>query len=386
MGAQTPVPTFSRDIAVIFFEHCTPCHRPGQISPMSLLTYKDARPWSRSIRARVNGRTMPPWFADEGHRPLADDRRLNDNERMTILAWVDGGAPEGDPADLPPPPPDILDPWRIGTPDVVVSLPYDVMVPSRGQLDVQRFEVRTDLQQESWVQAIEIRPTDPAHVHQVIVYVRQPGAAVELDSEEADVIRDVPLAIYASGTDPLRFPAGTAQRLPSGAVLVFEVHYTTNGNEGRDRTALALKLADRPPLREVRTVALRQTSLTIPPGAASAQVQVSVTFEEPVGVISVVPHAHRRGRSFRYRLRYPDRREETILSIARFNWLWELTYRFAEPVELPAGTTLEVTATYDNSSANKANPDPRSDVRWGWDPIANEMMLSFITIATHKEH
>jgi hypothetical protein len=376
-GAQ-PVPTFTRDVAPIFYERCVVCHRPGQISPMSLLTYKDARPWSRSIRARVSARTMPPWFAAEGHRDLAGDSRLNDNELMTIVAWVDAGALEGDLSDLPPPPVYMQNNWLIGQPDAVFALPREISIPASGPIDIQYFEVPTGFTEDKWVSALEIRPGDPAHVHHVLIYHRDTplGARAQPDDETAPI--GTSLGIYASGAEPLVFPADAAQRLPAGSTLVFEVHYTTNGTPGRDQTRVGLRFARGAPAREVRTLAVNNVAFVIPPGEANHAVTVRASFDEAVSLVGLTPHAHRRGRSFEYRLVFGDGRAETILAVPRYNWLWETSYRFAEPISLPPGTALEITAIYDNSSANKANPDPRNEVRSGWDPSTQEMMFSYI--------
>lgn len=370
----SPVPQFTRDVAPIFYARCTTCHRPGQVSPMSLLTYKDARPWSRSIRARVANRTMPPGIGDEGYRPSNDHRRLNDNEYMTILAWVDGGAPEGDPADLPPPPAYLREAWQIGTPDVVLALPRDIVVPAAARLDVLRLEVPTAFATDQWIQAIEIRPTDRTRVHYVFLYEKAG------DSGEERL-----LAFYASGADPLTLPSGMARRIAAGTILVFEMHVVGNGVDGTERTAVAMRLAVEAPREEVRTLAVRNTDFALQAGENEQLVHARVTVNETARLLSVAPHAHRRGRAFRYSLIYPDGRPETILNISRYNWLWQNSYQFALPIEMPAGTVLEVTGVFDNSAANKANPDPRSEVRWGWDPATSEMMFSYIVFAVPRK-
>lgn len=382
--AQPPTPTFARDVAPILYERCVTCHRPGQIAPMSLLTYKEARPWSRAIRARVAARTMPPWFAEDGHRPLAGDHRLNDNELMTLVLWVDAGAPEGSPGDLPPLPPAVAEAWRIGRVDAVVELPDAVGVPPSGAVPVQYFEVPTTWTDERWIEAVEVRPTDPAHVHQVNVFTRtvSRGSGTPVDPESP---LGESLAAFASGAEPMVLPPGTARRMPAGSALVFEVHYSTNGSPGSDRTRLAMRFASRPPDREARTLVVANPAFAIPAGATEHRVEAARTFDEPVQVLSVMPHAHRRARRFDYRIVFPDGRAETILSVPRFNPLWELSYVFAEPLGVPRGARLEVTTTYDNSPANRANPDPRRDVAWGWDPAAGEMMTSYVVIAAQRK-
>lgn len=383
--AGPPAPTFTRDVAPIFYQHCATCHRPGQIAPMSLLTYKDARPWSRSIRARVANRTMPPWFADEGHRPLAGDRRLNDNELMTILAWVDGGALEGNPADLPPEPMYARDDWQIGRPDVVFQLPREFPVPATGLVEIQYFEVPTNFTEDQWIQAIEVRPGDPAHVHHVLMYHRDTPLSLRQSPDEETANLGSSLTVYASGADPLVFPAGMAKKIPAGSVLIFEMHYTTNGNEARDRTKLALKFAPGPPAQEIHALSISNAKFAIPPGDANHRVRASLSFNEPFSIVSIVPHAHRRGKSYQYRLLYEDGRQETILSVSRYNWLWESAYTFAEPVAVPPRTAIEIIGLFDNSAANKANPDPKSEVTWGWDPNSREMMFSYIVFAMPRK-
>lgn len=382
--AQSPAPTFTRDVAPILYDRCVTCHRPGQIAPMSLLTYKDARPWSRAIRARVAARTMPPWFAEDGYRPLAGDHRLNDNELMTLVLWVDAGAPEGHPGDLPPPPAALGDVWRIGRVDAVFELPESVAVPMTGSVPVQYFEVPTAWTDERWIEAVEVRPTDPAHVHQVNVFTRPsargPGTAIDPESPLGE-----PLAAFASGAEPMVLPADTARRVAAGSAFVFEVHYSTNGSPGSDRTRLAIRFASGPVSREARTLVVTNPAFAIPAGAAQHRVEATRTFDEPVRLLSVMPHAHRRARRFDYRIVSADGHADTILSVPRFNPLWELSYVFAEPVPVPRGARLEVAATYDNSSANRANPDPRQDVEWGWDPAAGEMMTSYVVVSAERK-
>ena len=381
--AQPPIPTFSRDVAPIFHRHCVSCHRPGQNVPMSLVTYKDARPWSRSIRARVAARTMPPWFAEDGHRQLVD-RRLNDNELMTVLAWVDGGAPEGQPLDRPLRSA-VEAEWQIGSPDAIFEMPVEVAIPRTGTLGVQRVVVQTGFTTERWVEAIEIRPSDPAHVHQAVARVQDREPLSSADGEwplSGDV-----LAMYASGVDPLILPHGTALRLPAGAAIVFEVHYVTNGIASSDRTRLALRFAREAPSQEVHLIAASAADLEIPQGEAYVQASVPIAIgplPQPVRVLRVMPHAHRRAKSFEYRLRGADGRLETILRVPRFNWLWQTAYEFADPIVVPPTSTLELVGVYDNSAANKANPDPRQAVHTGWDPARDEMLVTLAVIVTPR--
>src|ERR1700730_9693011 len=181
MRAQSPAgasvgPTFSRDVAPILYKNCTTCHRPGEIAPMSLLTYKDARPWAKSIAVRVNAGTMPPWHADPATGEFLNDRRLSGADKETIIRWADAGAPEGDPGDLPAQP-HYAEGWMIGQPDVVLAMQEDYPVPASGTIAYQYFEVPTNFTEDRWIQAFEVRPSNRAVVHHVIVYTRPPAPA-----------------------------------------------------------------------------------------------------------------------------------------------------------------------------------------------------------------
>lgn len=375
-GAAGPV-TFTRDVAPIFYRECVTCHRPGQAAPMALLTYEQARPWARAIRSRVSDHSMPPWQAEEGHRKVVNERRLSRADIDTIVEWADAGAVEGAPGDLPAAP-TFANEWRIGAPVVVYSIQEDVDIPANGNTFIKYFVVPTSFSADRWISALEIRPSDPAHVHHVILYHRAGALGSATPDLDASAMLGSSLAIYGPGSDPMTYPPGTAKRLPAGDSLIFEVHYLPNGRAGRDRTRLGLRLSGAPPTTEIHALSLSNTKLVIPPGAGAYEVKASISYNEPFRILSIMPHAHLRGRDFEYRLVYPNGRSEVILRVSRYDWKWQTAYTFAEPVSVLAQTTIEVVAHYDNSEGNRDNPDPRAEVRWGWQP-AQEMMFSYIT-------
>ena len=177
IGAQSPAsgtPTYSRDIAPILYNSCTSCHRPGEIGPMSLMTYMDVRPWAKSIGSRVAAGTMPPWHADPQVGEFINDRRLTDVQKNLIARWIEAGAPEGDEKDLPPPP-KYAEGWMIGQPDAVLTMQEDYPIPADGTVAYQYFEVPTNFTEDKWIQAFEVRPSNRAVVHHVIVYVKPPA-------------------------------------------------------------------------------------------------------------------------------------------------------------------------------------------------------------------
>jgi hypothetical protein len=305
-GAQSAVrdtPTFTRDVAPIFYKSCTSCHRPGEIAPMSLLTFKDARPYARAIATKVSTGAMPPWHADPAHGEFLNDRRLAPSDKETILRWVKAGAPEGRAADLPPQPV-YPDGWQIGRPDAVFSLPEDYPVPSSGTIDYKYFEVPTNFTEDKWVQAFQVRPGTPAVVHHVIVYARPPkrpqppADAAPRDGQAAPPRREGPFAFapnmeepdwvkeaaarqdtrndrpvpagglggfvggFAPGQGVRVFQPGTALKVPAGSTLVFQMHYTANGKPATDRSQIGLVFAPERPKQEAITAALVNANFT----------------------------------------------------------------------------------------------------------------------------
>ncbi len=407
--ADEPV-TFSKQVAPILHKNCTSCHRPGDIAPMSLLTYKDARPWARSIRQRVVDREMPPWHADPHYGTFSNDRRLSDQDIAIIDAWASHGAPEGDPKDLPPSP-EYPDGWRIGTPDVILSMQEPFDVPAEGVVDYQYFTIPTNFAADRWIRAAEIRPGDRSVVHHVIVFVQDPGPATpapgikigrgipaDATPRRADAPLPAPktgsarapvplgylLVGEAPGTQPIVFRPEAAKRLKTGSRLTFQMHYTPNGKATKDVTRVGLIFAKEPVEHRIRSIPVMNQRLLIPPGAASYEVKSEVTFTEDARIWSVFPHMHLRGKDFEYRIYYPDGRSEIILSVPKYDFSWQGDYVFTTPIVVPKDSRLECTAHFDNSPANKANPDPSKEVRWG-DQTFEEMMIGWTAYSLESQ-
>jgi peroxiredoxin len=369
--------TFSKQVAPLLQKHCQECHRPGQIGPMPLLTYKDAQAWSEMIREVISERRMPPWHADPKHGHFSNDRSLPEADRAALLTWVDEGCPPGDPKDAPPPRA-FASTWSIGKPDVVFSMKEPVTVPATGGqtgIPYQFFTVPTGFTEDRWVAAAEARPGNRAVVHHIIVYVAQPGKKKERD--QVDGIGHGLLCAFAPGDLPAVFPAGAAKKIPRGAALVFQMHYTPNGIEQTDLSSVGLVFTKEPPAREVRTRSIAQEGLDIPAGAANYEARAAMTFEHDIEVLSLMPHMHLRGKDFVYRAVYPDGKKETLLWVPHYDFNWQSNYRLAQRLRLPAGSRIECTAHYDNSSSNPNNPDASSPVRWG-DQTWEEMFIGFV--------
>jgi hypothetical protein len=398
--AQTKLadpPTFSREVAPILFKHCANCHRPGEIAPMPLLSYEQVRPWAKSIREKVSMGLMPPWHADAARGTFSNDRRLTDTEKDTLIKWVNSGAPEGNPADLPPAP-KFTEGWEIGKPDVVLGIPpYEV--PASGTIDYQNFSVPTNFSEDKWIQAIEIRPGVRSVVHHVLVFSREPGGATRSpafvsvvpprsqagprpqapvpSSEGQQLGPPALIATMAPGTKAMTFAPGTAIRIRAGAVLSFQLHYTTNGKASFDQTSVGMIFARQPPRQEVRTGSFINAVFHIPAGASEEAVDSAIQFERDSHIVALFPHTHLRGKSWRYVLVYPDGRSEVVLSVPKYDFNWQTFYEFAKPLAAPRGSRLEATAHYDNSINNPSNPDPKVEVRWG-EQTWNEMQYSGI--------
>jgi hypothetical protein len=390
--------TFSRDVAPIIHKNCVSCHRPGEVAPMSLISYKEVRPWAKSIREKVAQRQMPPWLADRHHGTFSNDPSLSQKEIETIVAWVDAGAVEGNSKDLPPAP-TFIEGWNIGKPDVVISMPEDFNVPAQGVIPYKYFAAPTNFKEDRYVQFAEIRQGNRSLVHHVIVDVRYPGngplpPAGELNPEslrgarassgERPADSDGRLVGWAPGEAPLILKPGQAKLIKAGSVLIFQVHYTPNGEPGKDRSSVGLIFSRTPVEKRVITAGASARSLAIPPGDPNYEAKASFEFKEDSHIDSLHPHMHFRGKDFEYRLTYPDGRSNIVLSVPRWDFNWQMTYFFKEPIAAPKGSRLECVAHYDNSIKNKFNPDPTKLVSWGpqtWD----EMMIGYLDYTIDKQ-
>jgi hypothetical protein len=388
-------PTFARDVAPILQKSCQRCHRPNSIGPMPLLTYEQARPWARSIRAKVASREMPPWFIDRnvGIRKFKNDPSLSDTEIALITRWVDGGAPQGNPADMPPPidwgP---SDRWSI-KPNLIVNLKKDVVVKANDSDQWWDLEMEpTGITEDRYIKAIEIKPTKG------VPTVHHANAHAEM----ADGTSTGSLVEYAVGKGGEIYPEGSAKVLPADGKMVINVHVHSNGEETLTNLAVGFELY--PPGYKPKTVHLSRMAgntedIDIPPGESNARVDGYNILQSPIRITAFQPHMHNRGKRQCLEVIYPpsatdvwpvhrsaDRARSEIISCAdwRFNWHLSYTYEDDEAPLLPAGTVLHVTSWYDNSPGNKGNPDPNAWIGFGQRSI-DEMGFAFLTVNTMTE-
>lgn len=368
--------TFSKDIAPIFFKSCVGCHRPGEIAPMSLMTYKEVRPWARSIREKVTTREMPPWHPDAHYGKWENDRRLSQKDIDSIVNWIDGGAKEGNPKDLPPLP-KLASGWQIGEPDLVFQMPAEFTVPAEGSVPYQYFPVPTNFKEDRYIEALEARAGNLSVVHHIVIYVREPGEpARERGARAARKfnIGDGIMGALSPGMTPFIAKPGQAKLIKAGSQLIFQMHYTPNGKQTTDRSMVGMIFAKKPVEKIITTKAAFDIRFAIPPGDPNYEVKAVYEFEQDSHIISLMPHMHLRGKDITYRAIYPDGRSEILLSVPRYNFNWQVYYYPVAPLAIPKGTRIEAVAHYDNSAKNLRNPDPSKEVRFGeqtWDEMMN---------------
>ena len=376
-------PTFAKDIAPILYENCVACHRPNHLAPMSLITYADARPWARAVKTKVLAREMPPWGADSSVRAYKNDASLTQTEIDTIAAWVDGGAPEGNAVDLPEVP-QFAEGWSIGEPDLIFTMLEPFEVPADGTVPYSYVTVPTNLQEDIWISAHEFRPGDRRVIHHVIPSVLEDDGkpATGEVKRQRDRTRTRARGASVGGYVPNRlgtvYADGVATRLPAGADIEAQMHYTTIGEPVSDRSSWGVVLTREPDstLRRARGGQVANLTFAIEPGNADFAVTASRTIEEETYLANMMPHMHVRGKSAKYTVKYPDGREVVALWVPNYNFNWQLRYQLEEPIFMPKGAVLEAEFHYDNSGANRFNPDPTAEVHWG-DQTWEEMMLGY---------
>lgn len=351
--------TYAKQISRIVQNRCQECHRPNEIGPMSLLTYEKAKAWADTIHEVIVEERMPPWYADHRYGKFDNDRRLSDEEKNTLLAWVEQGCPKGDDKDLPPAKV-FPEGWRIGKPDRIIQMAEEYKVPATGVLSYKKFTVDPGFKEDVWVQAAEIKPGNRAVVHHILVYIQTPGKPIYATDGTA-----MTLSGWAPGDMPAIYTPGMAKRVPAGAKLVFEVHYTPNGTEQTDRSSVGIIFAKKAPEHAVEVNILANMGLKVPPGVPNQKGEMTFVFKDDALIVSLMPHMHLRGTSAKYVATYPDGKRETLLSVPDFDFGWQSVYRFKEPLRVPKGTKLVWSGTWDNSADNPRNPDPTKTVYWG---------------------
>ena len=366
--------TYHARVERIIQANCVECHHKGGVAPFALDSYDTVVANKGMIRKTVEKGTMPPWFAAPPkageHSPFANDRTLAAADKRDLLAWLASDMKKGDPADAPLPR-KFDSGWLIGKPDAVFQIPKPVAVKAEGTMPYQNLIVPTEYDEDRWVQAIEVQPTARAVVHHVLIYALPKGQRAGGEAHGY-------FAAYVPGNNFMSYPEGYAKKLPKGANLRFQIHYTPNGTATTDQTKLGLVFAKEKPRYEVRVAGISNSTFAIPPGAEDHKVVGSIPFVPfEAKVLALFPHAHVRGKAAKYEMKTLDGKTTTLLEVPRYDFNWQLQYRFAEPVPLRGGSGLIYTAWYDNSVNNPANPNPRQTVCWG-PQTSDEMHLGYV--------
>ena len=365
--------TYTSDVAPIFFAKCATCHRPGELAPMSLLSYDDARPWAKSIKDSVVSKTMPPWKADPAFGNFSNDFSLSDAEIATIVRWVDQDAPRGNPADLPERP-QFKEGWQLGEPDYIIELP-EVKIPGGGPDVFPTPMIPIEMPEDRWIQAIEIRPGNlkVAH-HNVLFYT--PGESSR-GSEASGGFFNV-LAIWAVGTQPTVYPEGTGRWLTKKATIMANMHYHPVETDEVDRSLIGIHWGKGDMTKELRSILGGTMSFNIPAQTEDVEIRSTYLMQDDVQITGLFPHMHLRGTEMRIVAHFPDGTDETLINVPKWDFNWQWLYYPTDPIDIPMGTEIEIIAHYNNSDSNpnilEYGGDPNRAVSFGLQST-DEMMF-----------
>lgn len=362
--------SYSKTIAPLLASKCVQCHSEGNVGPFAMDSHKRVAGWAEMMAETVRSGRMPPWGADPGFGNFSNAMALNTQEKRALLAWLDAGAPKDGETDpltaVRPPAPKT---WRLGTPDIVVSLPEPQFVPATGILDYRYYDVPFELPEGTWLRGTEIRVTQPQVMHHALVYLRKPGEEIDFTQEY--------IASYVPGQEPSLFPEDTGKPVRPGTSLLFQLHYTTNGKAVEDTLELGLYLHKSPPKHEVFLGSAVNHRFSIPPYATDHETSASFTAPADILVYSLSPHMHYRGSRMFFEAHYPSGDREVLLSVPDYDFLWQHNYNLAQPKRIPAGTVIQVAGAFDNSLRNPLNPDPTQRLTWG-EQSTDEMFIGSV--------
>ncbi len=387
-------PTWSKDVAPIVHKHCLGCHRAGSVGPFELLWYKDVSRRAKFLGELVATNKMPPWKPEAGHGAFQAEMRLTEKEKATVAAWVAGGAPEGDAKDLPPPP-TFSKGWKLGPPDKVITMlkPFDV--PAEGRDVYQCFVIPLDLAKDEAVIAVDFEPGNAKVVHHAIMFLdHNQNGRRRMDPKTQSyqsfggpgIVPTGGLGAWAPGARPAILPKGTGRYMKKDSDLVLQIHYHPSGKPETDQSRLALYYAKTPPQQYVGAVALRSRALVIPAGESQHTVEVkSIPLPVDVTAIGIFPHMHLIGKEIKVDAYLPNGPVIPLIWIRDWDFNWQGTYSYKEPIDLPAGTVLKMRAIYNNSDSNPKNPSqPPKVVTWG-EETNDEMCLCGVQVITKSK-
>jgi mono/diheme cytochrome c family protein len=393
-ASSAPV-TFNRDIAPLVFAHCSGCHRAGEVAPFPLLTFEQVAKRAKFIQKVVGERIMPPWKGREAHGTFIGDRRLTDDQIALIARWVAQGAPEGNASDLAPLP-RFRDGWKLGEPDLVVTMPEPYEVPAEGDDIYRNFVFSLSIPEGKFIKAIEFRPGNRSVVHHA-AFTSDPSGRARKD-DEADpapgykgslnlpgMLLPGSLAAWAPGRDPLPLPDGLSLPWKNGTDFIMQLHYHPGGKPETDQSSFGLYFTDQPPQRSLYDLMLIDKKIDIPPGEARYQTRDEFTLPIDMDLFGLFPHMHMIGREIRLTAHPADGEPFPLLTIADWDFNWQTDYQFVKPVRIAAGTRLVLEAVHDNSAENPRNPfHPPRRITWG-EQTSNEMTAALLQLVPVDE-
>jgi peroxiredoxin/mono/diheme cytochrome c family protein len=399
---KTGAVTWYRDVLPIVQNNCQSCHRPGEVGPFALQNYKQAVNWAGDIKDYTQSRKMPPWKIEEGVA-FHNQRKLTDKEIATLAAWADGGTPEGDPKDAPQAK-TFIDGWQLGKPDLVLTVPEEMTVGASGRDLFRCYVLPTNLDQDKYVAAIEVRPGNPRVLHHTLHFLDSTGKGRELEKKARDNARPddkdhgpgysmamgigfAPqggLSGWAPGQVARYLPEGTGFLLPKGSDVVVQAHYHRTGRIEKDRTSIGLHFAKKPVEKRYQGMVIQGRFLLIPSGVERFKVEGAIEVQQDCTLHSVMPHMHMLGKEIKVTLKPKEGNTATLLHIKDWDYNWQETYWLQKPIELKAGTRLEVEAFYDNSAKNPQNPFHPPQMVFLGEQTDNEMCFVFLGATSEK--
>jgi hypothetical protein len=378
-------PTFNKDIAPILWKNCAGCHRPGEVGPFPLLTYKDAVKRARFLVEVTTSRRMPPWKPESGFGSFHDELRLSDQQISTISRWVEAGAPEGNPSDLPPAP-SFPQGWQLGEPDLILRAPEPFHIPASGRDIYRCFVIPITIDRDKTVAAVEFRPGNRKVVHHALFFLDRSGAARRRDEADSDpgyasfggpgILPTGGLGGWAPGAMPRMLPDGMGKFLRAGSDLVLQIHYHPDGKPETDQSSVGVYFTKKPAHQIVIGIAVRSRKIDISPGDARYHISAESTpLPVDAQAIGITPHMHFIGKEMKVVAESPDGKKTPMIWIKDWDFNWQGQYQYRSPVKLSKGTVIKLDAYYDNSAGNPRNPSvPPRRVRWG-EQTTDEMCL-----------
>jgi hypothetical protein len=392
--------TYNRHIAPIVHSRCVSCHRPGQVAPFSLTTYEDAAKRADQLALVTGERIMPPWKPLPGHVKFVAERWLTDRQLALFKTWAESGRAEGDPADLPPLP-EFAEGWRLGEPDLVLTMLEPFTVPADGPDIFQHFVIPIDIPEDKLVGAFEFRPGNNRVVHHAISYLDSQGIGRKKDAATPEpgyhsfggpgFAPSGSIGGWSVGNTPRWLPNEMGRYLKQGSDLVMEVHYHPSGKEEVDQSSIGIYYVDKPiqqslsePRKLVRAIWMANYEIDIAPGQSDFRRETSYTLPKEVTMVGIVPHMHLLGKTMKVTATLPDQSQKTLVEVVDWDFNWQDEYYYERPFVLPAGTRIDCVATYDNSAENPANPSsPPQRVTYG-EETTDEMMFCFFLLTADK--